>query len=495
MKKIICTLNIAALLGLASILSAGAQTVYQNQIPVKIKQLRQVDDSVQVALEFDLKDLQLGSQRSLTLTPKLINPQGREFKLRSFLINGHQRHKAYMREVELNGWQNQVKDAHSDVLELNNAARTTYSYTQSIGYEKWMREARMDVVSDLCDCGGEALTTSDKVANRIIQEGVQAYRTLPNVAYIRPEVEAVKARSESNDVFLDFPVSRTEINPGFGNNPRELAKIEAIINNLRTDKNLQVTGVTITGYASPEGDINFNNQLSRGRAEALSNLLAMRTGIPPYMYHVGQGGEDWDGLVKLLGRSYIQPKDAIISIIRYYSPAERKDRLKALGGGEVWQRMLNELFPQLRRVVSRIEYTVRVFNVAEAKQLIKTRPQQLSLNEMFLVANTYDEGSKEFLDVFETAVRIFPDDPVANLNAAASALLQKDLIKAERYLQKAKRNTPAYYNNLGVLSMMQNNTARAKSLFKRAADGNLDAALRNLDEVKKKEDADQQLTN
>lgn len=462
MKKIIYALNIAVLLGLATILPAGAQTIFQEQIPVKIKQLRQVDDSVQVALEFDLTNLQLGTQRSLTLTPTLINPQGREFKLRSFLINGHQRHKAYMREIELNGWQKQMQAAHSEVIELSNATRTTYSYTQSTGYENWMREARMDVISDLCDCGGDPLVTSEKIANRIILEGAQAYRTLPNVVYIRPEVEAIKARSESNDVFLDFPVSRTEINPSFGNNPRELAKIESIINNLRTDKNLKVTGVTITGYASPEGDINFNNQLSHGRAEALSNFLGMRTGIPPYMYQIGNGGEDWEGLIKLLESSYIQPKEAIISIIRYYSPAERKNRLKALGGGEVWQRMLNELFPQLRRVVSRIEYTVRVFNVEEAKQVIKTHPQQLSLNEMFLVANTYEEGSKEFIDVFETAVRLFPDDPVANLNAAASALLQKNLAKAERYLQKAQRNTPAYFNNLGVLSMMQNNTARAK---------------------------------
>jgi Tfp pilus assembly protein PilF len=157
--------------------------------------------------------------------------------------------------------------------------------------------------------------------------------------------------------------------------------------------------------------------------------------------------------------------------------------------------MLNELYPRLRRVVSRIEYTVRGFNVEEAKQIIRTRPQQLSLNEMFLVANTYEEGTKEFGAVFETAVRIFPDDPVANLNAAASALLDKDLAKAERYLQKAQRNTPAYYNNLGVLNMMQNNLARAKNLFQRAAEENLEVALKNLEEVKKKEDADRLLTN
>jgi tetratricopeptide (TPR) repeat protein len=251
----------------------------------------------------------------------------------------------------------------------------------------------------------------------------------------------------------------------------------------------------ITGFASPEGNIQMNNQLSRGRAEALRNFLSMRSGIPPRLYRIGNGGEDWDGLARMVQNSYIEPKGAILSIIRTYMGEERKDRLKALGGGAVYQRLLQEFYPKLRRVVSRIDYTVRGFNVEEAKQVIKVRPQQLSLNEMFLVANTYPEGSKEFMSVFEIAVRVFPNDPVANLNAAASALLEKDLAKAERYLQKAKKNTPAYYNNLGVLSMLQNNNARARNLFLRAAENKLDAARKNLDELRKKEEAEKQLIN
>jgi predicted Zn-dependent protease len=197
----------------------------------------------------------------------------------------------------------------------------------------------------------------------------------------------------------------------------------------------------------------------------------------------------------MVQNSYIEPKGAILSIIQTYSGEMRKDRLKALGGGTVYQRLLQEYYPRLRRVVSRIEYTVRKFDVEEAKQIIKEHPQQLSLDEMFLVANTYPEGSKEFKEVFETAVCIFPKDPVANLNAAASALLDKDLARAERYLQKAKKNTPAYYNNLGVLSMMQNKTARAKNLFRYAAESKLAAAMENLKELKKKEEADKLLTN
>jgi Flp pilus assembly protein TadD len=111
------------------------------------------------------------------------------------------------------------------------------------------------------------------------------------------------------------------------------------------------------------------------------------------------------------------------------------------------------------------------------------------------VANTYPEGSKEFMEVFEIAVKIFPDDPIANLNAAASALLTKDLSRAERYLQRADKSTPEYYNNLGVLSMMQGNNARAKNLFQRASDADMDAATRNLEELRKKENADKQLKN
>jgi outer membrane protein OmpA-like peptidoglycan-associated protein len=496
MKKIIYKICIA-FLAATSWLPSEAQTIYNEQIPVKIQRLRQVDDSVQVAILFDFTNLSVGSERYLTLTPVLTDAKGKEFKLKNIRINGSQQHKAFVREVELNGLQRQVGAAHYAVIGLNQETRNEFHYQTTISFEGWMREAQMLVRSDLCACGGESQQLlADKIADRVVLEGAQPYRVLPNVAYIRPEVESVKARSESNDVFLDFPVSQTDINPGFGNNPRELSKIESIINEIRKDANVRVTGVSIIGYASPEGDVAFNNQLSRGRAESLRSFLASRSAISPQQYRLGSGGEDWEGLARIVqGMSNFGPKETVMSIIRYYNPVERKDRLKALDNGRLWEWMLHEIFPRLRRVVSRIEYTVRGFNVDEAKQIIQTRPQQLSLNEMFLVANTYEEGSKEFETVFETAVRVFPNDPVANLNAAASALLEKDLAKAERYLQKAQHNTPAYYNNLGVLNMMQNNLARAKNLFQRAAEGNLEVALKNLEEVKKKEDADRLLTN
>jgi outer membrane protein OmpA-like peptidoglycan-associated protein len=320
------------------ILPAEAQTtIYDGIIPVKIQRLRQVVDSVQISMEFDFSNLSLATDRYISLTPALVGSQGREVKLKNIQINGQQQHKAFLREVQLNGWQRQIANAHYAVLGLNEAKQNTFRYITSIRYEGWMREAQMNIITDLCGCNGEAQQLArERVANRIVLEGAEPYRALANVAYIRPEAEAVKARSESNDVFLDFPVSQTDINPNFGNNPRELAKIESIIRDIRSDANVRVTGVSITGYASPEGEVNFNNQLSHGRAEALRNYLASRSGIPAQQYRVGNGGEDWEGLARMIQNiNNFGPKEAILSIIRSYTPVERKDRLKALDSGRL----------------------------------------------------------------------------------------------------------------------------------------------------------------
>lgn len=76
---------------------------------------------------------------------------------------------------------------------------------------------------------------------------------------------------------------------------------------------------------------------------------------------------------------------------------------------------------------------------------MRVQPQKLSLNEFYLVARTYEPGSVEFNDVFETAVRMYPDDETANLNAANSAMQRKDFESAKRYLFKAGDSSQAVY--------------------------------------------------
>ena len=69
--------------------------------------------------------------------------------------------------------------------------------------------------------------------------------------------------------------------------------------------------------------------------------------------------------------------------------------------------------------------------------MLRENPRMLSLHEMFMVAQSYEPGSPDYNEVFEVAVRLFPSDPVANLNAAITAFNRHDIPAAERYLAKA----------------------------------------------------------
>lgn len=199
------------------------------------------------------------------------------------------------------------------------------------------------------------------------------------------------------------------------------------------------------------------------------------------------GGENWDGLEKALEAGDMDYKEEVLAIIDNYPlETERKAKLKQLRGGMPYQYLLRNVYPRLRVAVCKVNFNVKNFDVEEAKEVIKTRPQNLSLNEMFMVANSYPAGSQEFVDVFEVAVRMYPENEIANMNAAAAAILRKDLVAAERYLNKVDSKEPEYINSRGVVALLKGDYKQAEKYLKAAAGSGLEAAKDNLDELAKK---------
>ena len=132
-----------------------------------------------------------------------------------------------------------------------------------------------------------------------------------------------------------------------------------------------------------------------------------------------------------------------------------------------------------------MNYTVRGFNVVETKEIIDKRPQLLSLQEMFLLAKTYEKGSSEYNEVFDVAVRMFPEDPTANLNASSIALNKGDVPAAKKYLERANQSLAETVNNQGVLAFLEGRIDDAKSLFSKAAAAGIDQASVNLTNLEK----------
>jgi hypothetical protein len=297
-------------------------------------------------------------------------------------------------------------------------------------------------------------------------------------SFVTPEAEAVKSRFEEGRAYLDFAVNRVAIAPGFSDNAAELQKIYTSIESVRSNPDATITDIGIIGYASPEGTYASNISLSERRAQALKDHLLDRYGLPESLFNAKGAGEDWAGLDSLVERSYMPEKQRILEIIRGTDIfAGRERQLMELASGRPYRQMQAEMFPRLRRTEYTIGYTVVPFTVEQGKEVMMTRPGTLSLNEMFLIADTYAPGSNEFNEVFETAARIFPDSDVANLNAAASALSRKDEVSAARYLSKIRERTPEYWNNMGILSWLRGDkTAAAEAFAKAGAAGASNAA-------------------
>lgn len=145
--------------------------------------------------------------------------------------------------------------------------------------------------------------------------------------------------------------------------------------------------------------------------------------------------------------------------------------------------MLQNFYPALRHTDYRIDYNIRKFNkVEEIKRIMAEQPQKLSLNEFYLVAGKYEPGTDEFTDVFETAVRMFPNDEIANLNAANAAIRRDDFATARRYLNKAGDSAEAVYAR-GALAIREKDYDTARRYLGKAKEMGLEKATLTLEEL------------
>jgi len=79
---------------------------------------------------------------------------------------------------------------------------------------------------------------------------------------------------------LDFPLNKTHILPDFRGNQKELDKIRGILDSITSNPDYEITGIYLTGYASPEGSYAQNEVLSRDPHKSAERLLAPQVFIP-----------------------------------------------------------------------------------------------------------------------------------------------------------------------------------------------------------------------
>lgn len=479
MKKTIHTYMAVALLAVGA-LTATAQT---KPVSVTCNDLRQKGNTVHINATIEVDGEYVKSKKSLTLTP-VLESSTQKMGLPSVLLNGKNHHKVYQRQIALGNLEDEPRYA---VIRAFDAPTHTIAYETSVPWEEWMKDAQLVITEDLCGCGKEEAAQQGPWP--IMRRPDQRYTPAPVFAYLQPEVETRKERAEVGTAYLEFVVGQYQILPNFRNNAAELDKIDRSILEVKENEHITVNGILLKGFASPEGKYTSNARLAENRVKSLRTYLSdkYKKDYNANIFSIESEPEDWTGFkAKVEADQQVPARNEVLAIINSNDEPDTKEaKLRALQGGKPFQYVLKEIFPSLRRTDYKIDYTVRGFDLAEAREIIKKRPDHLSLNEMFAVANSYEKGSQEYNEVFDIAVRLYENDPVANLNAANIAMSKGEMDKAKRHLEKAGNSGEAVHAR-GVYALLNGNYTEAETLLKQAKAAGVKDADNNLQELQKK---------
>lgn len=422
------------------------------------------ESSLRVDMTLRLADIKVKSEQQLVVTPALVNGDNR-LDLPAVVVTGRNR---------------ALRDSREGISLPAGAASyragkvpAEIPYHAEVALADWMLDADLIVADSLSGCNCAPLTGgSELLATVDLRPRIFA----PQYEYIAPKAELAKIREAAGHAYIDFPVNQTRIYPDYRRNPVELAAIRDTIELIKNDPDYTITELTLKGYASPEGSYANNERLAKGRTEALREYIKGIYDFPASLLRSEWEPEDWQGLIAWLRTSDLPERDAMIAICT--NPAfdgnddGREWRLKSRYPAQ-YRMLLSEVYPGLRHTDYTVRYTVRTYtSTDEIARVMKTAPSKLSLREMYLLAQTYQPGSPEYNEVFETAVRLYPAEPEANLNAALAAMQSGELDRAARYLDRAGDSPEATYAR-GILAAKRADYDTALPLLDAAEKGGI----------------------
>ena len=251
--------------------------------------------------------------------------------------------------------------------------------------------------------------------------------------------------------------------------------------------------ISITGWASPEGEETNNVGVSKNRADLATaqlnklldevlTIMAKRAKVKPqdieyYKYQqlkkliitTRAAGEDWVRFVVMVEASDIQDKHAIINIVETQQNVLKREQM-IRNMAETYDELNNEIFPNLRRAQIALYYSEARRTDAELSRLASLNPSKLSFDELMYAAYiNYNYDTK--LKYYKWATENHPAEWAAWNNAGAVAFYIDSIDEAERYLNVARDlnpHNPDILNNTGLVCLAKKDYVLAKHYFEEA---------------------------
>jgi len=347
------------------------------------------------------------------------------------------------------------------------------------GTDGELKELSSDVIA-------EGIITTPELVDKglIVDNGKQGNTGSGLARTIEASVVLPAETTVKEDITLFYEVKKTN----FTAKEKKREDIETFVEEVKTskeDKDKEFVSFSILSYASPEGEIDMNEDLVEGRGKNTQNFLSKELkdaevdGADEDNFYTRETtpAEDWEGFKTKVQASNIEDKELILRVLEMQKDlVKREEEIKKIGS--VYDEIDDKIFPELRRSEVYATFKTKQKPASELVILGKSNPDELTQTELFFAAQSAEGTDKE--TIYKTYITKYPKDWRAMNNLGVYYIKANQLNDAETYLQKAENiesNNATIINNFGVLQWAKENLSSAQTYFKKAK------AIEDTDEI------------
>ena len=308
-----------------------------------------------------------------------------------------------------------------------------------------------------------------------------------------------RIREQKQEAQVKFLINQANLRKGELKN-NSVTEFVDMLRKINADREgLNIKNVEVLAYASPDGNLDFNDRLASKRQNVSKDYVNKQLKNTKVSTDVTAKytAEDWDGFQQLVAASNIQDKDVILRVLSMYQdPEERETQIRNMSAG--FRELADGILPELRRSRMIINYETIGRSDDQIKAQYQEDASKLSIEELLYAASLENNADAKEA-IYKKAAQLYPDDYRAYNNIAAIEFAKGNIDEANKFLAKAKsiNSAAAEANaNQGLIALQNGDLGTAASNIAKAnaaddynkvlgalnlAQGNYAAAEQNLE--------------
>ncbi len=363
---------------------------------------------------------------------------------------------------------------------INSKTGGSFTYNEEFDYTEDMKVAELYVNAKITKGGGVKNINDIKLADGIIA----TYGDIEHdeeLMYAPSGYEKVTLASENATIYFKVNIAKYEKNLALNTTDQSKERMQKLDDLLM--KGWDIKDITIDAWASPEGEINFNDHLADDRAKTGQKFMdakldkmykdmAKKMGKKvkdiekePEFKATGHG-EDWDGFLKAVTNSNIKDKNQILNVINSQSDANMREQ-EIRNMTVIYKEIEENILPPLRRAEIKLTCFEPKKTDEQIAKLATSSPDSLNYKEILHAATLTNDPNIKY-SIYKSAFTNPDRDWKAYNNAAAEALVLGKDNEADNLLVQASKldqKNGKIENNMGVSAMRKGDVETAEKHF------------------------------